>query len=86
MARRHRLECVINLTLVTRADTTIEHDLSVPVRNVTVWDHVGRNDRLANGKKVGTQAADEPLDKDLEDCCSDEGVEEANGAIVDVPE
>jgi hypothetical protein len=51
-----------------------------------VWDHVGRNDRLANGKEVGTQTANEPLDEDLEDCCSDEGVEEANGSIVDIPE
>lgn len=35
---------------------------------------------------MGTKTTDEPLDEDLEDSGGDEGVEQTNGGVVDVPE
>jgi hypothetical protein len=81
VTRRHRLQAVVNLTLVTSANLTIVHDLTVSIANLQSSD-VG----LANSEEVGTQSTDEPLDEDLEDGGGDESVEQTNSSIVDVPE
>lgn len=44
------------------------------------------NGGLADGEEVGSKAADEPFEEDLEDGSGDQGVEKADDCIVDVPE
>jgi hypothetical protein len=98
VTRRHRLETVVNLLLVTRADAAVEHDLAVSIGNVTagntstlvavVWSisiEEVRNNRLAHGEEVRAQTTNEPLDKDLEDGSRDERVQQADGSVVDIP-
>ena len=100
VARGHRLETVVDLLPVTRADATVEHDLAISVGDVTIGatsfdtivigadgrENVGRNDRLANSEEVRAQTANEPLDEDLEDSRGDQGVEQSDGGVVDIPE
>jgi hypothetical protein len=95
MARRHRLEAVVDLLAVTSADAAVEHDLAVAIGNVagaalvTVvvdTECACGNDGLADGEEVGAQTADEPLDEDLEHGSRDECVQESDGGVVDVPE
>jgi hypothetical protein len=97
VTRRHRLETVVDLVLVTCADAAVEHDLAVAVGNVAVYaaidaivccahaETVG-DDRLAHGEEVRAQTTDEPLDEDLEDGGDDERIEQTYGGVVDVPE
>ena len=47
---------------------------------------VSGNNRLAGSEEVGAKTSDEPLDEDLEDSSCDEGVEESNSSVVDIPE
>jgi hypothetical protein len=47
---------------------------------------VSGNNRLAGSEEVGAKTSDEPLDEDLEDSSGDEGVEESNGSVIDIPE
>lgn len=98
VARRHRLETVVDLLPVTSADATVEHDLAIAIANVSgrstvlvsivvaVEVKTLRNDRLTDSEEMGTKTANEPLDEDLEDGCRDQSVEESNGGVVDVPE
>ena len=86
MSTRHALQAIVDLVLVARADAAVEHDLAVAVCDVALRDHVGGDDGLADCEEVGAQTADKPFDEDLEDGGGDEGVEEADGGIVDVPE
>jgi hypothetical protein len=70
VTRRHRLQAVVDLILVTSADLTIVHDLAVPITDLQSSD-VG----LANSEEVRTQSTDEPLDEDLEDGSGNERVQ-----------
>lgn len=85
MARWHRLETIVDLAAITRADAAVEHDLSVAICNVAVstaglvtvvvdthctQDVIGDNG-FADGEEVRAESANEPLDKDLEHRCSD---------------
>ena len=82
----HGLEGIVDLGLVSRADAAVEHNLVVSVTNVAMREHVGRNDRLADGEEVRAETANEPLDENLEHSCGDEGVEETDSGVVDIPE
>lgn len=86
VTRRHRLEAVVDLLLVARADAAVEHDLAVAVGNVARGTHVLWDHRLAHGEEVRAETSDEPFDEDLEDGRGDEGVQETDGCIVHVPE
>ena len=91
VARRHRLERVVDLLGVARADLgrVVDAREARPVvagaldaRRVAGAADVG----LADVEEVRAQAADEPLDEDLEHGRRDERVEQADDAVVDVPE
>jgi hypothetical protein len=66
VTRGHRLEGVVDLRLVARADAAVEHDLAVAVGNVSgklvVRVRVGSvkrasgDDRLADSEEVGTKS------------------------------
>lgn len=100
VARGHGLETVVDLLPVTRADAAVEHDLAVSICDVTVAatsvnaivvgadgrEKFGRDDRLADSKEVRAQTTNKPLDEDLKDSGSDQGVEQTDGCVVDVPE
>ena len=82
---RHRLERIINLRLVTRANLRTEVQVLEPItRSLGRLDQ--RRIRLADVEEVRAETTNEPLDKDLEDGGADEGVEQTNGGVVDVPE
>jgi hypothetical protein len=97
---RHRLKAVVDLALVTRADATVEHDLTVPICDVAIGatsfrtivvsadgvENVGRNYWLADGEEVRTKASNEPFDEDLENGCGDQSIQKSNGSVVNVPE
>lgn len=69
---------------VSSADLAIVHDIRETVSRVRAVDEgLGG---LADGEEVGSETADEPFDEDLEDCGCDEGVEEADYGVVEVPE
>jgi hypothetical protein len=100
MTRWHRLETVVDFTLVARANAAVEHDLSeaigdVPARCTSVvaiivgtdrGEDISWDDGLASCEEVGTETANEPLDEDLEDGGGDKSVEKSDGSVVDVPE
>jgi hypothetical protein len=99
VTRRHGLEAVVNLVLVTCADAAIEHDLAVSIGNVAAGNasvlvavvdatdiKALRDDRLADSEEVRAQTTNEPLDEHLENSCRDERVQETDGSVVDVPE
>lgn len=90
VTRRHRLERIIDLVLVAGADILCVVNLPEPLCGVSVLGNTGvgstRDVGLADRQEVRAQAADEPLDEDLEDSCRDQGVEKTEDAIVDVPE
>jgi hypothetical protein len=97
VARWHRLQAVVNLLAVSRADAAVKHDLAVTVGNVTVdtvlvaivvcteaetrWD-----DGLADSEEVRTKTTNKPLDEDLEHGGGDECIQQTNGSVVHVPE
>lgn len=85
MAAGERLQAVVNLVWVSGADVAGVVDLreAAPVEALVgdageVW--------LADVEEVRAEAADEPLAEDLEDGGGDERVQEAEDAVVDVPE
>jgi Tfp pilus assembly major pilin PilA len=98
VTRRHRLEAVVDLLPVTRADAAVEHDLAVSIGDVASNTAILiaivcgteaktiRNDRLADSEEVRTKSSNEPLDEDLEDSGGDERVQQTDGSVVDVPE
>lgn len=88
VSRRHRLKAVIDLVPVPGADLRRVVDLLEPGGIIaTVGAAGGKRDvRLADGQEVRAQAPDEPLDEDLEHGGGDEGVEQSDDGVVDVPE
>lgn len=52
VARRHGLKRVIDLFLVARADTAVEHDGLEAIGNVAMGSHILGNDGLADGEEV----------------------------------
>ena len=89
VTRGHGLETVVDLLPVTRADAAVEHDLAVSICDVTVAATsvnaivVGADGREKFGR---AQTTNKPLDEDLKDSGSDQGVEQTDGCVVDVPE
>ena len=58
MARRERLERVVDLVSVSGTDTTIVHDLAKTIADLNT---VIRDRRLANRKEMRAKTTDEPL-------------------------
>ena len=71
----HRLECVVNLVFVSRADGTVVHEVREP--NATA--RARRDAGLANSKEVRAEATDKPFDEDLEGGSGDQALEQAHG-------
>lgn len=88
VSRRHRLKTIINLIPVPSADLRRIVNLLKPSGIIpTIRATSGKRDiRLADGQEMRAQAPDEPLDEDLEHGGGDEGVEQADDGVVDVPE
>lgn len=88
VSRRHRLKAIINLIPVTSADLRGIVNLLKPGSIIPPIRAASskRDIRLADSEKMRAQAPDEPLDEDLEDGGGDEGVEQADDGVVDVPE
>lgn len=88
---RERLERIIDLVLVARADlrrVVYLIEAGGVVRGALLALGVaGQADvGLADVEEVGAQAADQALEEDLEDGGRDERVQQAEDAVVDVPE
>ena len=90
VARRHRLERVVDLIRVARADILCIINLGETLRRVSSLGdaRVGRarDVGLADRQEMRAQAADQPLDEDLENGGGDQRVQQAQDAVVDVPE
>lgn len=88
VSRRHRLKAIINLIPVTSADLRRIVNLLEPSGIIPpIRAASGKTDiRLADSQEMWAQAPDEPLDEDLEHGGGDEGVEQADDGVVDVPE
>jgi len=84
MSTREALQRIINLTLITRANRPVIHNLSQSIPRLLCRD--SRDIRFADCEEMWTQTTNQPFEKDLEDGSSDEGVEEPDGSIIDVPE
>lgn len=82
MTAWERLYGVINLILVASADATVVHDRLVAIAGFGAL----RNHGLAHDEEVGTEAANQALEEDLENGGGDEGVQETDDGVVDVPE
>lgn len=86
------LEGVVDLLHVSSADLLRDVQIGVASGAVagTRDTALGRANtgkiRLAGLEEVGTQSTDEELDEDLEDGGADEGVEQADDGVVDIPE
>jgi hypothetical protein len=97
---RHRLKAVVDFALITSADATVEHYLTVPICDVAIGatsfhtiivgadgvENISRDDGLADGEEMRAKASNEPFDEDLENGCGDQSIEKSNGSVVDVPE
>ena len=83
MAARKALERIIDGVPIAGADGTVIHDLFKPISrpDAVVGDHW-----LADCQEVRAKAANQPFEEDLEDCSRDQGVEQTDDGIVDVPE
>lgn len=81
VTRGERLQGVVDLPLVTSADLACVVEAPEAITRLQE-----RRVRLADVQEVGAQAADEPLDEDLEDGSRDEGVEQTEDGVVEVPE
>jgi hypothetical protein len=69
------------LLVISRANLSIVHDLSVSVAS-----HLSREDiRPADGEKVWTKTSNKPFQKHLKYCGRYQRVEQADNSIVDVP-
>ena len=91
VARRHGLEAVVDSVSVSGADLRRVIDLLEPggvVASPLGAGVVGGEGdiRLAHGQEMRPQTADQPFDKYLEDGGSDQGVEETDDGVVDIPE
>lgn len=91
VARRERLERIIDLVLIARADLRrvvyLVETGSVVRGALLALGVAGQADvGLADVEEVGAQAADQALEEDLEDGGRDERVQQAEDAVVDVPE
>lgn len=84
VTRGEGFQAVVDGVWVAGADVAREHDLLEASAVVLVLDEgdVG----LADGEEVGAQAANEPLEEDLEDSSADERVQNTDDGIVGVPE
>lgn len=83
VARRHGFKRVVNLVDVASANVALEHDS--PEALTALGGDLGRV-RVADGEEVRSETANQPFDKDLEDCGTDEGVEKTDDGVVAVPE
>jgi hypothetical protein len=81
MSRRKRLQSIVDLLLIARADLAIVHDLAVSIP----CDLSGHKARSANGQKVRTKTSNEPFQEDLKHGCSDQRVKQADYGVVHVP-
>lgn len=72
MAAGERFEGIVDLVFVAGADLPVVHDGG---ESVACFLSVLRDVGLANSEEMGTEAADQPLQKDLKDGCCDERVQ-----------
>lgn len=91
VTRRHGLEAVVDGVSIPGADLAGVVDLLEPSSIISSPNDAGiigskRDVRLAHGQEVRAQASDEPLDENLKDGGCDQGVQEADDGVVDVPE
>lgn len=82
VSRGEGLETVINLVAVAGADGIGVHDLPVTAASVGAFG----DPRLANGEEVRAKATNQPLKEHLEDGGRDEGIEQPDDGVVDIPE
>lgn len=85
MAAGERLQAVVNLVWVSRADVAGVVDLREAAPVEALVGHAA-DVRLADVEKVRAEAANEPLAEDLEDGGGDERVQKTDDTVVDVPE
>jgi hypothetical protein len=83
VAARKALERIINGVPIAGANRTVIHDLPQPI---SYLDAVVGDYWLADCQEVRTKATNEPFEEDLEDCSCDQGVEQTDDGVVDVPE
>lgn len=83
MTRRKRFERVVDLLLVSGADSAIVHDI---VKAKAFLRSTERYFGPADIEKVRTQTANEPFEKDLKHSGRDQAVQQSDDGIVDVPE
>ena len=83
MARWEGLETVVDGVFVASADAAVVHDARPAGAGLGAEV---RDGRVADREEVRAEAADEAFDHDLEDGGGDEGVEQAEDGVVDVPE
>ena len=83
MARWKRFETVVDGVFVTPSDAAVVHDARPAFAGLGAE---GRHGRVADCEEVRAEAADKAFDHDLEDGGGDEGVEQAEDGVVDVPE
>lgn len=89
MSRWKALKRVIDFVDVPSADAAVVHDLAEAIADLcALVDDGFKNSwiRSAHVQKMRPQAANQPLEEDLEDSSADERVEKANNSVVHVPE
>lgn len=84
MPTRETLQRIINLTLVTGTNRTVVHNLPQSISRLLRRD--SRDIGLADSQEMWTKTTDQPFEEDLEDGGGDEGIQEADDGVVDVPE
>lgn len=82
VTRREGFETVVDLVTVTGADSVRVHNLFVASASVGACGDLG----LADGEEVRAKAANQPLKEHLKDGGRDEGIEQPDDGVVDVPE
>lgn len=85
MAAGERLQAVVDLVWVSRADVARVVDLREAAPVEALVGHAA-DVGLAHVEEVRAETANEPLAEDLEDGGGDERVQETDDAVVDVPE
>lgn len=82
----HRLKSIVDLALVASANIGSVVELKISLVVVSSHGASASHVRLADLKEMRSESTDEPLDKDLENSGGDEGVEQTDDSVVDIPE